>query len=86
MKIIKEPERTELKTVQYFNLSLQVPVKTNYITAIPDGNLIGWSGGKPTLEFFSFTNTDIWVGEVVDFRVGKVDLEGMDWKDTLKEV
>lgn len=87
MKIIREPCDKKYKTVQYFDLSLKVPEETKYISVDASGEIILWMNViKPFIEMFLYDDGEGWTGEVIEYYVGHVDLEGMDWKDTLKEV
>jgi hypothetical protein len=70
------------KTVDYFGLKLIVDKDTNYLTTSPEGSVIA-SFGVPEL--------DPTLGWMYDWGtyttvVAEVDLEGVDWKDTLVEV
>lgn len=85
MKLTRVPKCNKFKSVQYFNLNLVVPEETKYITVDQDGVIIVWFGiEKPYIQQFDFQVLD-WCGEMIEYDVGEVDLEGMDWKDTLVE-
>lgn len=85
MKFIYKPEYVQYKTVHYFDLTLAVPATANFISVDEEGRLYLWLY-EPVLRKFA-DGDDAWYdwsGEVVDFYAGTVDLEGMDWKDTLQ--
>jgi|AGFT01.1.fsa_nt_gi hypothetical protein len=85
MKLIREPKRQKMKTVQYFNLTLTVPEDTKYISVDQDGEIILWMDVvKPYVKLYHFNVSD-WCGEVIEYDMGQVDLEEMDWKDSLRE-
>ncbi len=76
MKLIDE------KMVSYFGIMLVVDRSTKYLVTTESGNVIA-SVQKPEL--------DPDVGWLYDWDshcvcIASVDLEGMDWKDTLMEI
>ena len=86
MKLIRLPNRRKMKTVQYFNLELIIPENIKYISVDQEGEIVLWFAvHEPYVRMYSW-GVDDWVGEASDYDVGKVDLEGMDWRDTLVEL
>lgn len=70
------------KTVDYFGLKLIVDKDTNYLTTSLEGSVIA---------SFCVPELDHTLGWMYDWGtyttvVAEVDLEGMDWKDSLVEV
>lgn len=85
MKLTRVPNSTKMKTVQYFNLELIVPEDIKYISVDSEGEIALWFGVyKPYVRMYSW-GVDDWVGETCDMDMGTVDLEGVDWRDTLVE-
>lgn len=72
----------DFKMVDYFGVMLVVTHNIRYLVTTSYGIVVG-SDNKPELD-----PEDYWAYEWDDFSIGiaKVDLEGMDWKDTLMEV
>lgn len=85
MKLIRLPNSPKMKTVQYFNLELIVPEDIKYISVDAEGEIILWFGvHEPYVRMYSW-GVDDWVGETFDMDMGTVDLEGVDWRETLVE-
>lgn len=83
MKLIRTLASRKMKTVQYFNLELIVPEEIAYISVDDIGEIILWLGvHTPYIRTYSWGEDD-WVGEVFELDMGQVDLEGMNWRDTL---
>lgn len=85
MKLIREPNTRAMKTVQYFNLELIVPEDIKYISVDSDGEIILWIGVHAPYVRMYTVGVDDWFGEIYDYDVGQVDLEGVDWRETLVE-
>lgn len=72
------------KTVDYFGIQLNVSQDTKYLVTTSEGHVIA-SEQKPEFDDKSgwgwCYDWDEWIT-----KIAKVDLEGMDWKDTLMEV
>jgi hypothetical protein len=69
------------KKVIYFGIELMVPDYTKYLAVDEDGRLHGYKGDVVYIggiEFYGSYSDD--------FFIGIVDLEGMNWKETLVEV
>lgn len=83
MKILQEFNQT--KPVKYFGLYLNVPYTANYIATDEDG-MVWCYDNKPEINKFY---SDCWTYRGYDnnfIEIAEVDLEGMDWKDTLMEI
>lgn len=85
MKFVRIANVIKLKEVQYFNLTLMVPEETRYISADEDGVLIPWFA-SPVPELISLILKDDWCGEEIDYDLGTVDLEGLDWRGTMVDI
>jgi hypothetical protein len=85
MKLINT--ESNLKTVEYFGLLLDVPHDTWYLATSPRGEVSAWSEGKP--QAIKSHNSGYW-WSCSDHDclgvVAVVDLEGMDWTQTAREV
>ena len=68
-----------MKEVDYHGLKLTVPERCKFIASDADGET--WSYGTKPDEY-----DEAW-GYVKDsYCIGPLDLEGMDWKETLIEI
>lgn len=86
MKLIRVPEIRKTKQIEYFGLTLTVPDEAKYISIDQDGEIIVWfSIHKPYVRMYTWGVED-WVGEVIEFDLGQVDLEDLDWRETLVEL
>lgn len=79
---MKKLSGNNFKTVDYFGVELCVNTGIKYLVTTPQGDVVA-SVDKP--------DSDPKLGWLYDYYafskcVAKVDLEGMDWKDTLMEV
>ena len=81
MKLLKS-KLQETKEVEYFSLTLTVPKTVNYIATDEDGDVYGLSH-KPHIyrNFWRRDDSDFY--NSIEVWVATVDLEGMDFKDTL---
>jgi len=70
------------KTVNYFGIQLVVSQDTKYLVTNSEGHVIA-SEQKPEFDYKNgwCYDWDEWITKIT-----RVDLEGMDWKDTLMEV
>lgn len=83
MKLISV-ETPATKAVEYFGLTINVPIDTRYLATDADGEV--WS-----FEFAPTPETDMWNwwaagSENTSDHVANVDLEGLDWRETLVEL
>lgn len=86
MKLIRVPKQRLMKQIEYFGLTLNVPEEAKYISVDTDGEIIVWFGiYKPYVRMYTLDVED-WVGEVIEYDLGQVDLEGVDWRETLVEL
>lgn len=86
MKLIRVPKQRLMKQIEYFGLTLNVPEEAKYISVDTDGEIIVWFGiYKPYVRMYTWDVED-WVGEVIEYDLGQVDLEGVDWRETLVEL
>lgn len=69
--------------VDYFGMQIIVPKYYRYLAVDSDGSLFAHRQ-KP--ELFPLDKTARWFSGFSDTFLGDVDLEGMDWRETLKEV
>lgn len=79
---MKKIAGNDFKVVDYFGVMLGVNVDIKYLVTTPQGGVVA-SVNKPELD----PELD-WLYEWEDLNIciATVDLEGMDWKDTLMEV
>jgi hypothetical protein len=71
---------TPQKTVNYFGIYLIVPDEKGWLTTDSDGSVY-WYDTKPVKDGYE------WGGDYGSMIfICKVDLEGMDWKNSLMEV
>lgn len=86
MKLVSIPEK---KKIIYFGIELMVPIWTKYVATEDDGVVLAFIS-KPVVldETGKKFGLVIWNNPDADEmeEVAKVDLEGMDWKETLVEV
>jgi len=83
MKLIMQYSENVSKVVKYFDIPLLVPISTKYISVDAFDEICLWTGHqRPELDYFG----KVWTGDIINHQVGKVDLEGLHWKETLKEV
>lgn len=89
MKLLFQ-ELPDVKIVDFHGVSLQVPGGTRWLTASSYGRVVAWGGEKPHLGNTVFHKQCYWdidpYGQGWQEEVGKVDLEGMNWKETLVEI
>jgi hypothetical protein len=79
---MKKLAGNDYKEVNYFGVKLAVDTTVKYLATVEMGNVFAFVK-KPDLDL------DLgWLCDWEDFSicVATVDLEGMDWKDTLVEV
>lgn len=86
MKIKTNYPMNNYKIVNYFGLDFTVNENTNYLAVDANGYLYSYqlkNDNKPEVD----NDSSMWVMEdgKYDF-VCEVDLEGLDWKDTLVEI
>ena len=84
MKLLKSKlQRT--KKVEYFGLGICVPIWVSYIATDEDGDVYGLSH-EPSIykDFWRRDDSDFY--NSMEVCVAEVDLEGLDWKDTLVEL
>lgn len=79
MKLIELDYHT--KVVKYFGITLTVPSHTNWLATDGSGNLYAYTA-KPT----NIKPKSYWSSIEEYTLIGKLDLEGMDWYATLREV
>ena len=89
MKLISTESVT--KVALFHGVEFEVPGGTQYMTASSHGRVVAWGGGqKPYLGSTVFHKNCYWDIDPYEdgwqVEVGKVDLEGMPWKDTLIEL
>lgn len=79
---MKKIAGNSFKTVNYFGIKLTIDVKLRYLATTERGDVVA---SNNTLLLDPSCG---WLSEWEDFTeiVAVVDLEGMDWKDTLVEV
>lgn len=78
MNILMECKHT--KTVKYFGITLEVPRDVKYLAVDGDGRLYSYQN-KPENNIA----LDFWYDSAECYLVGEVDLEGQDWRETLRE-
>lgn len=84
MKLIELAIRT--KQVEYFGMMLDIPETAKYLACDDSGELYAYESKplKSTRPGSEFWKPDYRATEnTASFHIGYVDLEGMDWKDTL---
>lgn len=83
-------EYNQYKTVKYFDIELNVPFDTRYLATDGDGEVyafrVGWKNPIADTSYWDFCK-GLYV-ELYDepTLVAEVDLQGMDWKETLQEI
>lgn len=79
---MKKLSGNSFKTVDYFGVMLAVGDNIRYLATTKDGDVIAFDQ-KPARHMELG-----WLSACESFivSIAKVDLEGMDWKDTLMEV
>lgn len=71
----------KMKTVDYFGLSLDVPYYIDFIATDSDGEIYGYKD-EPDIDSY-WEPSD---GEGQDwYKIGVVNLHGLDWKETLRK-
>lgn len=90
MKLIKELPM--LKTVSFHGVIMQVPEETRYLAASANGTVTAYAICKPKLQKTALGNHQFWWGlddcmngcqDNTLGEVAQVDLEGMDWRDSI---
>lgn len=79
MKLIEIDYST--KVVKYFGITLTVPAYTNWLATDKSGNLYAYEQKPLNIKPKSY-----WSSIEEHTLIGKLDLEGMDWYATLREV
>lgn len=79
------------KTVSYYGITLQVPTDVKYLTTDEDGTVCGWGGSLPPETCTGQPQGEgIWCESWMEcgylLEICSVDLEGVNWKNTLVEV
>lgn len=69
----------EVKQINFLETDLQVPDWSNWIACDSDGPIVAFEN-EPSNEFGFWGS----YGEV--FYVAKINIEGINWKETLKEL
>ena len=77
MKLIS---KKEYKTVDFHGIGLTVSKDANFLAADYNGKVWGYKNDKPRKNH----KTECWTGHACG-QVAIVDLEGMDWRETLIE-
>ena len=87
MKLLSIPEQ---KKVTYFGIDIMVPVWGKFIVTEDDGVVLVFKSKPEPLDESNkkYYGLVIWSDpDANDFvEVARVDLEGMDWKETLVEI
>ena len=85
MKIRTGPTNEPTKKVNYFGVEVSIPVNADYLACDADGQLYAYMDEKPETLFYSKEWDN---GEVSDVSgpICIMDLEEMDWKETLMEM
>lgn len=82
---VKTKEQSGLREVNYYGIKFLVPSPVRYLAADKDGELFGYIN-KPVIEEEGWW-LSLGIGlNSADYRVAEVDLEGLDWKDSLLKV
>lgn len=76
MKLISLKEQS-FKTIKYFGIVISVPEEVLYVAVDEDGEVYGY-------EIEPHYNIHSWDAYYNNHFLGVVDLEGMDWKETLR--
>lgn len=90
MKFLAQQYVPQVKVVDFHGASFTVPEGTQWLTASSYGRVVAWGEQKPYLGSTVFHKNCFWDTDPYQDGwqedIGKVDLEGMDWRDTLVEV
>lgn len=90
MKFVSQDWAPQTKVVDFHGVSLTVPEGTRWLTASSYGRVVAWGIEKPHLGSTVFHKHCFWdndpYGEGWQEEIGRVDLEGKNWKDTLVEL
>jgi hypothetical protein len=81
MRAISKTLATQQQKVSYHGLTVTVPMAADYIAADRNGRLY-WFAEQPHM------NNSIlaWTGGGTSGYLGEVNLEGMDWHETLQSI
>lgn len=79
---MKKISGNDFKVVDYFGVMLAMDTHIKYLVTTPQGDIVA-SLNEPELDPELGW---LYMWEDFSISIAKVDLEGLDWKDTLMEV